>query len=35
VDDSNNIVVGDVTYNNVNQIVITFTSSITGKAYLN
>ena len=35
VDDSNNIVVGAVTYNNTNQIVITFTSSITGKAYLN
>ena len=35
VDSSDNIVVGAVTYNNSNQIVITFTETVIGKAYLN
>ena len=35
VDNSNNIVVGAVTYNNSNQIVISFSETVIGKAYLN
>ena len=35
VDNSDNIVVGAVTYNNSNQIVVTFTETVIGKAYLN
>ena len=35
VDSSNNVVVGFQTYNNNNQIVLTFSAAFSGKAYLN
>lgn len=35
VDDGNNVVVGDIYYLSQNQLTITFTSSVSGKAYLN
>lgn len=35
VNTANQAVVGDITYNSLNQITITFTSQISGKAYIN
>ena len=35
VDSANNIVIGDVLYNNENELTVTFTSAFSGKAYLN
>lgn len=35
VDSANDIVIGDVTYNSITQITITFTAAFSGKAYLN
>jgi hypothetical protein len=35
VDSSNDIIMGDVKYNSLNQLTITFTANISGKAYLN
>lgn len=35
VDTSNDIIMGEVKYNNLNQLTITFTAAISGKAYLN
>ena len=35
VDSANSIVIGDITYNNKNTLTINFTSSFSGKAYLN
>lgn len=35
VNTANQAIVGDITYNSLNQITITFTSSISGKAYIN
>ena len=35
VDSANNIVIGDITYNDKNTLTINFTSSFSGKAYLN
>jgi len=35
VDDGENVIVGDINYINQNEITITFTGSVSGKAYLN
>jgi len=35
VDSGNNIVIGDITYNDLNTLTINFTASFSGKAYLN
>ena len=35
VDDGNNVVYGDIVYLNTNELTITFTSAISGKAYVN
>jgi hypothetical protein len=35
VNTANQAIVGDITYNSLNQLTITFTSSISGKAYIN
>lgn len=35
VDSANDIVIGNVTYNSITQITITFTAAFSGKAYLN
>ena len=35
VDTANDDVVGDIKYNSLNQITITFTAAFSGKAYLN
>lgn len=35
VNTANQVVVGDITYNSLNQLTITFTSPISGKAYIN
>jgi hypothetical protein len=35
VNTANQVVVGDITYNSLNQLTITFTSQISGKAYIN
>lgn len=35
VDSGNNIVIGDITYNNLSTLTINFTASFSGKAYLN
>jgi hypothetical protein len=35
VDTANDIIMGEVRYNSLNQLTITFTADISGKAYLN
>jgi hypothetical protein len=35
VDTANDIIMGEVKYNSLNQLTITFTAAISGKAYLN
>ena len=35
VDTANDEIIGDVTYNGLNQITITFSSAVSGKAYIN
>jgi hypothetical protein len=35
VDTSNDIIMGEVRYNSLNQLTITFTADVSGKAYLN
>jgi len=35
VSDSNQIMIGDVTYTNLNSLIITFSAAFSGKAYLN
>ncbi len=35
VDTANNVVIGEVEYNSVNQVTLTFRSSFAGKAYFN
>lgn len=35
VSDSNNVMIGNVTYNSLNQLTITFSAAFSGKAYLN
>ena len=35
IDSGNNLVLGDVIYNSLSQLTITFTSEFSGKAYLN
>ena len=35
VDDNDDVIIGEIHYNSVNQVTLTFTASFTGKAYIN
>lgn len=35
VDDNNDVVIGEIHYNSMNQVTLTFTASFSGKAYFN